>query len=857
MRRTFSLILLFFLSAFVLISQDISLDYYLPEATYDASVPTPASVFGHEIGEWHLSHDKLLVYYEKLAAASEKITLHEYGRSHENRPLIYLLITSEENHKNIESIQAEHLALCDPVASAKLDVSTMPLVVYQGFTIHGNESSGANGAPLVAYRLAAAQDEEVQELLENTVIIFDPCFNPDGFQRFSTWANMHKNQNLTAENVDREYREAWPRGRTNHYWFDLNRDWLPGQQPESVGRIENFQNWRPNILTDHHEMGTSSTFFFMPGIQSRINPETPKENQELTFKIGAFHAKALDEIGALYYTEESYDDFYYGKGSTFPDAQGCIGILFEQASSRGHLQNTENGELSFPFTIRNQVKTALSTQTAGLALREELLNFQRDFYQNAFEEARQDSRKAFIVGEQYDAARLVKFAEMLQRQKVDLFELKQDISIGNTAYKKGKAYIIPLAQPQYTLIKGMFQRITEFSDSIFYDVSAWTLPLAFNLEYDEMGSSFSKNILGEKVGPVKLPEGKVNGTPRDYAFAFEWDGYYAPAALYYLQKNDILLKVASKPFSGKTSDGERSFNYGTIIIPTQNQPKSGVGLLTVLRKAAELGRIDIYGLSTGLTSTGIDLGSRNMEALQMPRIALMVGDGVNSYDAGEIWHLLDTRYQVPIAKVDANRINSALLDRFNVVIMPSGNYSGLDTEMMRNWIRSGGTLIACENAINWLEGRKLARVEFKQAPKDRRIKGRGTYIQATEDRAALNLSGAIFESSLDLSHPMAYGYRRSELPIFRSSNRFMQPAKNVYATPLAYSENPLMAGYMHENFDGIAPQSASIIVGGQGSGKVILLQDNVNFRAFWYGTNKLLANAIFFGKTISYNAVER
>ena len=857
MRHGYLLVLFFFLTVSTLISQEISLDYYLPAATYDASIPTPASIFGHEIGEWHLSHDKLLMYYDKLAAASNKITIHEYGRSHENRPLIYLLITSEENHKNIETIQAEHLALCDPFASNKLDVNNMPLVIYQGFTIHGNESSGANGAPLVAYRLAAAQDEEVQELLANTVIIFDPCFNPDGFQRFSTWANMHKNQNLTPENVDREYRETWPRGRTNHYWFDLNRDWLPGQQPESAGRIKNFQNWRPNILTDHHEMGTNSTFFFMPGIQSRINPETPKKNQELTFKIGEFHARSLDEIGSLYYTEENYDDFYYGKGSTFPDAQGCIGILFEQASSRGHLQNTDNGELSFPFTIRNQVRTALSTQAAGLALREELLNFQKDFYKNAFDEGKRDGRKAFIVGEQYDAARLAKFAEMLQRQKVDLFELKKDLAIGETEYKKGKAYVIPLAQPQYTLIKGMFQRITEFSDSIFYDVSAWTLPLAFNLEYDAMGNAFSKEVLGAKAEPVKLPEGTVKGTQNDFAFAFAWDGYYAPAALYYLQKNNILTKVASKPFVGKTAQGEMSFSYGTIVVPTQNQPKSGPALLKILQRAAELGRIEIYGLATGLTAQGIDLGSRNMEPLQMPKVMLMVGDGVSSYDAGEIWHLLDTRYQIPVAKVDVDRINNATLNRFDVVIMPGGNYSSLDTEIIRNWIRSGGTLVACESAVNWLEGRKLAKVAFKTSPRDRRIEGRGAYAQASEDRASLNLSGAIFEGILDLSHPMAYGYRRSQLPIFRSSNRFLKPAKNAYATPVAYGDSPLMAGYMHKNFNDVAPQSASVIVGGQGNGKIIMLQDNVNFRAFWYGTNKLLANAVFFGKTITSSTLER
>lgn len=262
MRLILTLILLVKLCFSNAVAQQLGLDYYLPATTYDALVPTPASVFGHQVGEWHLSHDKLLMYYEKLAAASDKITLHEYGRSHENRPLIYLVITSSVNQQNIQAIQDQHVALCDPARSADLNVSEMPLVLYQGYSIHGNEPSGANGAPLVAYYLAAAQSSDVKEVLDNTVIIFDPCYNPDGFNRFSTWANMHKNNNLTSDNADREYDEAWPRGRTNHYWFDLNRDWLPGQQPESKGRIANFQNWKPNILTDHHEMGTNTTFFY-------------------------------------------------------------------------------------------------------------------------------------------------------------------------------------------------------------------------------------------------------------------------------------------------------------------------------------------------------------------------------------------------------------------------------------------------------------------------------------------------------------------------------------------------------------------------------------------------------------------
>ena len=332
--------LLFLLLSSYAINAQTQLDYYLPNnQNYNPNIPTPTEVLGYEVGKWHVSHDKLSEYMRTLAAASDRIQIENRGKTYEDRPLFLLTITSENNHKKLDQIKIDHIALTEPEGE-NLDTSTMPAVVYQGFSIHGNEPSGANAGLLVAYHLAASQSDQVAELLENTVILFDPSFNPDGLQRFSQWANTHKAQNITPDSNDREYTEAWPRGRTNHYWFDMNRDWLPVQLNESKARIASFIDWLPNVLTDHHEMGTNETFFFQPGIQSRVNPLTPKKNQELTMAIGKFHEKALNKIGSLYYTEEDYDDFYYGKGSTYPDVNGSIGILFEQASSRGHAQET-------------------------------------------------------------------------------------------------------------------------------------------------------------------------------------------------------------------------------------------------------------------------------------------------------------------------------------------------------------------------------------------------------------------------------------------------------------------------------------------------------------------------------------
>ncbi|MEN1786435.1 MAG: M14 family zinc carboxypeptidase, partial [Bacteroidota bacterium] len=438
MNRTLRWALLL-LTTGIMAQQTVTLDYYLPEGvSYDPNIPKPIDIIGHEIGEWHVSHDHMVFYLRVLASASNRITLQNRGATFEDRPLQTLTITSPENHANLEEIRKSHLALSDR-GSAAVNIASMPIVVYQGFTIHGNEPSGTNAALAYAYYLAAAQGEEIEAILDNTVILLDACMNPDGFQRFAQWANTHRNHNLNPDKNDREYHEIWPGGRTNHYWFDMNRDWLPVQLPESRSRIATYHRWLPNIVTDHHEMGTNSTYFFQPGVPSRVNPLTPKKNQELTAEIGTYHAKALDAIGSLYYSEENFDDYYYGKGSTYPDVNGGIGILFEQGSSRGHVQESENGLVTFPFTIKNQFTTSLSTITAASAMRTKILNYQRKYFQDMAREASRSRTKGYVFGDAKDAAKAWHLAEILDRHNIRVHELKSDVTLGGKAYRKGFA----------------------------------------------------------------------------------------------------------------------------------------------------------------------------------------------------------------------------------------------------------------------------------------------------------------------------------------------------------------------------------------------------------------------------------
>ena len=824
-------IFLFFLS-FQLTAQATQ-DYFLKSNhIYNSKIPSPQSILGHEIGEWHVSHDKLSQYMYELASKSDRITIENRGTTYEGRPILLLTITNPENHNKIELIKKSHKELTE-LGSDKLNTEELPIIVYQGFSIHGNEPSGANAGILVAYHLAASESSETKEMLKNTVILFDPSFNPDGLQRFSQWANSNRNMLLNPDSQDREYNENWPRGRTNHYWFDLNRDWLPVQLPESRARIKTFTDWIPNVLTDHHEMGTNSSFFFQPGIDSRVHPLTPIMNQKLTRKIGNYHADALNKIGSLYYTEEDYDDFYYGKGSTYPDVNGSIGILFEQASSKGHIQESDNGILTFPFTIRNQLTAAFSTLKAANELRVEILNYYRKFYNDARVLASKDKSKAIVFEAPKDPATTFHLAEVLNLHGIKIHRINKSLSRNGKIYSKENSFVVPLNQKKFKLIHAIFDTQTKFTDSLFYDISAWTFPLAFNVNYH---FEKSEEIIGSEVKDLKHPLGNVD-KKASYAYLFEGNSYYTPKAIYSLIENGIRVKIGLKPFKLNGL----SYDYGTYLIPVQNQKLNSNEIFDEIKKIASISSLEVHGVSTGLTE-GIDLGSRNFITVKKPKIALIVGDGIRSYDAGEIWHLLDTKYEIPVTKIDVNNLIRSNLSKYSHIILP--NYSGnkIDANQIKTFIIDGGKLIAYRSSIQWLNKNEIVKINFiKNELKPSNV----DFDQKRNYYGAQLISGSIFNTNLDRSHPINFGVSNSTLPHFRNSTIFMSPEKDKFNNPIQYTKSPLLSGYIsNDNLD-ILKNSVPFKVKRVGKGKVLMFTDNTQFRAFWYGTNRLLSNAIF------------
>ena len=845
--------LFFFTKAF---SQELS--YYLPDSVqYNPAIPKPKEVIYHNVGEYHITHDRLVNYMQALAkAAPDRIKLENIGLTYEGRPQVILLITAPKNHQNLEQIRQQHVQLTDPAKSASLNTENMPVVLYIGHSIHGNESSGANASLLSAYYLAAAQGRQIDDLLNNTVILLDPSFNPDGLQRFSTWVNQHRSKNLVTDPASREFSEAWPGGRFNHYWFDLNRDWLPAQHVESQNRLKWFHLWKPNILTDHHEQGSNATFFFQPGVPSRVNPLTPAKNQELTEKIGKFHAQFLDRIGSLYFTKENYDDFYYGKGSTYPDVNGSIGILFEQASSRGHAQQTSNGILRFPFTIKNQFTTTLSTLEASRHLRKELLDWQRDFYRSAISDATSFATKGYVLGDGTDPAKTEIFVNMLRRHQIDVYQLNNNIKADGTDFKKGSSYIIPANQPQHRLIRAIFDKTLTYKDSIFYDITAWTMPLAFGLPYAELNTaSYSQNLVGERITETKSMTGSITNGKSEIGYLLEWTDFYAPAVLYDLQNAGIVAKVATNTFEMGGAGNVKKYYYGTILIPVSMQNLSSAQLYERVKAAAEKHNITIHSIQNGSVSSGSDLGSSKFSVLAKPSIAMLVGAGVNALDAGEIWHLLDQRFNIPMSHLEIAAFNRVDLSRYNTLIMVGGTaYNELNRDKLKSWIQSGGTLILTEEAVSWAAQNGISSVTLKKNKSGVDSTKLLSYTDREQLEGAQAMSGAIFRAEVDLSNPLAYGYTQPYISLFKANRVFMERSKNPFATPFFYKDKPLQSGWLsRENYEAMK-NSAAVVVNASGNGRIISIADNPNLRAFWLGGTKLMLNAIFFGRTIDPGA---
>ena len=834
MKKILLLYLLFIGSLF---SQDYYFEKYAP---FDENIKSPEEFLGYPIGEMHTRHDLIVSYMEYLSDVSDKADMFSFATSYEGRKLIYLIISSPEKIQNIENIRNEHISYIDPDNenyNSSEKPKKFPVIINLSYSIHGNEPSTSEAAMLTAYTLVSSKTEVIKNYLENSIVLIDPVSNPDGRDRHTQWVNSYKASPLVDDPQDAEHNEYWPGGRVNHYWFDLNRDLLFGIHPETRGKLNFHHSWYPNVTVDFHEMGTNSTFMFVPWKSYAIkDPIIPQENEYFWSLFGQYFSKGLDEIGSLYFTKELFDKTYPGYSSSYADLMGGIGMLFEQASSRGHLQENQFGKLTFPFTILNQYVSSMNTIKASVAMKDELKKYQQNFFPSALTEADKKRIKGYSFEMGKDRNKTKAFINKLKMHNIKVQRDKNN-------------FFIPTKQKNYRVVRSIFETDKEFIDSVFYDASAWSVANFYDIDYVPS----SKNFEGTLIKNLDDLFNTNSFDKSNYAYLINSVDYNIPAVINSLLNSKIKVSTALKPFRINTSNGLESFDNGSLVITVSIQDIESDMLFEKLKSIQKDFDVNIYSVTTGLSSSGIDLGSGYVSPIKKQKAMMLVGTGVNAYEAGEVWHLLDQRVGMPISKIPIRNFDRISLDKYSSMVIVSGNYKFNDIQIqkIKDWASRGNTIVSIGSGSKFLIDNKIVKEEILKPENDPNKDLFLPYVDATNNKGKEQIGGIILRTNVDLTHPLAFGLEDANLPVYKNNTIWIKPSKNNYSSVVRYTEDPLIDGFITDkNYEKIK-STVSLLVSKIGKGRAIMFSDNPNFRGTWYGTNRLFLNALFLGDKIS------
>jgi murein tripeptide amidase MpaA len=840
-------------------SLNLEKDYYfLSQSRFSADIPAPSQFFNRQIGHSHTRYDQLLDYFRLLERISDRVKVDTIGYTWEGRPLIVLKVSSPENIRNSEQIRDQHIKNVK-LAKDNLAVNNKQQtgLIFLGFSVHGNETSAAEASILTAYYLAASEDPKVLDQLSKAIFFIDPVRNPDGYDRYVNWVNANTSFPPNGNPLDREHNEVWPGGRTNHYWFDLNRDWINQVHPESKARVHYFQHWLPHFQGDFHEMGASSSFFFEPTkSDAQESPLVPKSTYALNYKFANYYAQTLDEIGSFYFTKEQFDNINPTYGSTYPDHVGSLGILFEQASPRGLFQVTNNGDLTYPFAIRNHFRIALASINAAIDHRVELQENQLNFFRSAFELASKDPIKAYIVDLKYNNRTGNHFKELLTQHQIQFIDNKRDIKVNGKDFEKGSSILIPTAQANYRLVKVIFDETKVYVDSVFYDGSGNSVAYLYGFPYAGVKQELDKKETDHTVDPTISASTLIKS---NYAYLVDWRQDGAPWLLSQLLQQNILVKSSTSPFEVVNLGQALTFDYGSLLIPVNGQTISADELFALLQDLNKRGNLNITASSTGYSAKGIDFGSSAFKALRSQNTLLLTGNGISAYEAGEVWYAFERQLEQPILRLNIEQFNRVNLEEYQVLVLVSGEYSTLHisaVERIQNWVRNGGTLIALGRAGQWLANQKIANFKFldeRVGDKDSKLKKakeRFEYASAQSREGTKRIGGTYFNTEIDRTHPIGYGYTQKYKAVYRSHNIFIELGDQPYNNVSVYSKSPLLNGYASIDNQKKLEGTASIIVENSGNGRIVYFVDDPLFRGISFGNARSFFNAVLLGQML-------
>jgi hypothetical protein len=816
-----------------------------------AQLQSPDQFLGYELGDRWTQHHNVLNYVKHVAEESEFVTIHHYGTTNQHRDLVYLIVTSPENHENIEEIRINNLRLTGLEEGSH--TSNKKGIVWLSYNIHGNETSSSEASMRTLYELVRPDNAESKVWLENTVVIMDPMLNPDGRERYVSWFQQMQGAEINPKIEAREHHEPWPGGRSNHYMFDLNRDWAWQVQKESQLRYEIYKQWFPHIHVDYHEQSFNAPYYFAPAAEPLHHAITDWQREFQTM-IGKNHIRYFDEESWLFFTRERFDLFYPSFGDTWPTFHGAIGMTYEMP---GHslsglgIERAEGDTLTLAHRVLQHHTTGMSTVEIASIHSDRMISEFRSFFENSATNPT-SKYKTFVVKADNNRDKIYNLLKSLDTQQITYGTAGSGRNANGFNFSTGETervaiqaddIIISVYQPQGNLVRVFFEPNPEIADSLTYDLTAWEAHYRFGLDGYALESRINPN---QNITSATFRETEFTGSENPYAYLLRWNSMDDARFLADIAQKGIISRFSQVPFQ---IDGE-SFDKGTLMIPRENNRRMGPKFDRIILEAAEKHHRSLHGATTGFVTTGSDFGSSNLSVIPAPKVAVLMGEGTASLNAGEIWHFFDHQLSYPATLIHTNQLMRADLSSYNVLVLPSGSYNGILTdaglEKISAWTRDGGTLIAFGQANSILAGRDGFQLQRKFSSDEEPTIEDKLRPYGERDRRSISsrVFGSIFKVSVDHTHPLAYGYGPlyHTLKTDASAFDYLDSGWNV-GTVQTDAHLSGFAGY--QALDQLE-HSLSFGTQRHGSGNVVYFVDNPLFRGFWENGKLMMANAIFF-----------
>ncbi|MDX1670960.1 MAG: M14 family metallopeptidase [Balneolaceae bacterium] len=822
----------------------------LEEIAARQALRSPSDFLGYELGTRWTPHHRVIDYFRYVADRTTMVDFEQYGTSNEGRELVIVKISSLENMKRLENIRKNNLKRAG-MLPGEPDGEEKTAIVWLSYNVHGNETSSSEAAMKTLYELASPAVEKTKAWLENTVVIMDPMINPDGRDRYVHWYTETAGDRFNPHLDAREHHEPWPGGRTNHFYFDLNRDWSWLTQKESRHRINIYQQWLPHIHVDYHEQSIDDPYYFAPAAKP-FHQAITEWQEEFQYVIGKNHAHYFDKNNWLYFTRQVFDLFYPGYGDTYPIFNGAIGMTYEQAGGRAAglgVLKAEGDTLTLGDRIMHHHTTGLSTVEITSKHADRVVDEFAKYYHDALNNPG-GSYKSFVIKNDSVSGNYLAMLELLNQHQVEYQIATEEGRYEAYNYRTGENEriqvrendtIVSLYQPKSVLARIFFEPEPELTDSLTYDITAWALPYAFGVET----YAVKQRISGQ---PFKFMGYKMDNSYRGapYAYLATWDDFRDARFLADLLENDIVVRYSLKPFS---VEGRR-FDRGTLVITRTGNTRMGSAFDRKVQELATENGVKVYPASTGFVDSGVDFGSDDMHYLPPPRVAVLSGEGTSSYRVGEIWHYFERQVDYPVTLINLDDINGVEWHEYDVLILPPGIYRGSlqDSQLndIRKWISSGGKLIAVGGANRFLAGKDGFMLKRK-TEEDDEFDGTSDAVDIYDEISRKNISqrnpGSIFSIELDHTHPLGFGYgdRYFSLKLGTSSYDFLENGWNVGVV----GTDPLISGFVGHKAKSKLLETLAFGVQEIGNGSVVYMIDNPLYRGFWHNGKLLFSNAVF------------